>query len=171
MQHATGLSQSHIVEWRLSLFFGGGGGVKYFQWLYLVLLVLFSYFPEGVEILGYISIVVTRNFYSIMISSLHLNEWFFINVLLLNFFLKNDLFVKFLWFFKLMTFRLLSCNIANKLDFTFHAVQYNYNKYSLLLYTTYLPHLCPHQIILLNFWYHIEREFHWLSYIFCSLII
>lgn len=95
-------------------------------------------------------------YYSIMISILHLNEWFFfINGLLLNFFLKNDLYVKFLWFFKLMTFRLLSCHIANKLDFTFHAVQYNYNKYSLLLCTTNLPHLCPHLIsseFLVSYW-------------------
>lgn len=95
-------------------------------------------------------------YYSIMISILHLNEWFFfINGLLLNFFLKNDLYVKFLWSFKLMTFRLLSCHIANKLDFTFDAVQYNYNKYSLLLCTTNLPHLCPHQIsseFLVSYW-------------------
>lgn len=84
-------------------------------------------------------------------------EWmiFFINGLLLNFFLKNDLYVKFLWSFELMTFRLLSCHIANKLDFTFHAVQYNYDKYSLLLCTTNLPHLCPHQIsseFLVSYW-------------------
>lgn len=35
------------------------------------------------------------------------------------------------------------------------AVQYNYNKYSILLYTTNLPHLCPHQIsseFLVSYW-------------------
>lgn len=101
-------------------------------------------------------------YYSIMISSLHLNEWFFIYEWFApEFFFKEwsiatiVCYVKFLWSIKLITFRLLSCNIANKLDFTFHAVQYNYNKYSILLCTTNLPHLCPHQIssqFLVSYW-------------------
>lgn len=165
MQHATGLSQSHIVEWRLFFcFFLGGGwnifsGCIYFSW---------CCFHISQKVLKYLDI------YPLLLLGTTIYVLFiFINGLLLNFFLKNDLYVKFLWSFKLpvMTFRLLSCNIASKLDFTFHGVQYNYNKYSLLLYTTNQYPISALIKYLPNFWYHIEREFHWLSYIFCSLMI